>query len=77
MKRKVSESIHVRLSPDDKRAVEKVAEEYGMSVAAFIRVAIKDELRKLGFDVPPAPLQSDKDNMKGGRISEGRKAIVA
>jgi hypothetical protein len=65
MKRKPTEDVHVRLDPDVKKSVEELAGEYGLSVAAFIRVAVRDQLRKLGREVP-APPEGDADNLRGG-----------
>lgn len=46
---KKSAAIHVRLEPDIKDLVEKVAKGYGLSVADFARIAIRSELQRLGY----------------------------
>ena len=43
------ESIQVKVSPEDKVKLQKLADEYGLTVSAYLRMIIVKEFKKLNL----------------------------
>lgn len=42
-------AIHVRLESNIRDLIQGIAKEYGLSIADFVRIAIRAELQRLGY----------------------------
>lgn len=51
------EQLNVRLSPEEMARFQRVADHFGLSPAAMVRMLVKEKARELGVleVVPPAP----------------------
>jgi hypothetical protein len=51
------EQLNVRLNPDEQARFARVADHYGLSPAAMVRMLVKEKARELGLEsaAPPTP----------------------
>lgn len=45
--------LNIRLSEEESGRFERVADHYGLNIAATIRMLFKEKARELGFEAPP------------------------